>query len=180
MEKKELRKKYLSIRKKIKSKDEKSDRIFEIIINDKDYINSKSIAIYKNLDDEVRTNRLIEYSIKIGKIVSLPVVEGNVMNFYLVNENTKYSKSKYGIEEPISNIIIKDIDLFVIPGVVFGLDFNRIGYGGGFYDKYLDNKSIKIGICFNEQIVPSIDSDVNDIKMDKIITDENVYYDKIK
>ena len=180
MNKKELRIKYLDIRKKIKNKDIKSNKIFEKIIKDNDYLNSNVIAIYNNLDDEVRTNKLIEYSLKNGKKVCLPIVEGNTMRFYLINEDTKYQKSKYGIDEPISNTVVINIDLFIIPGVVFGKDLNRIGFGGGFYDRYLDDKSIKIGICFEEQIISMIESDVNDVRMDKIITDKNIYYDKIK
>jgi 5-formyltetrahydrofolate cyclo-ligase len=181
MNKKELREKYISIRKNITNKEDKSNIIFNSIINDKDYINSKVIGIYKSLSNEVNTDRLIEYSLSIGKVVVLPKIDKDNMNFYLIDNNTKYIKSSFGVEEPISNTVITDIDLFIIPGVVFDKFLNRIGFGKGYYDKYLDNSdSIKIGICFEEQITNSIKTDSNDIKMNKIITDKIIYYDKIK
>ncbi len=179
--KERIRKEFLGIRKNIISKKDKSLKIFSSIINDKDYLNSRVIAIYKSLGNEVSTDRLIKYSLSLGKTVVLPKVDKSIMNFYKIDNNTKYKKSLFGIDEPISNEIITDIDLFIIPGVVFGKDLNRVGFGKGYYDKYLENNNaIKIGICFEEQVIDSIDSDTNDVKMDKIITDKNIYYDKIK
>ena len=179
--KEELRKEYLGIRKNIIDKDKKSLSIFKKIVKDKDYINSRVIAIYKSLDNEVSTNKLIEYSLSIGKIAVVPITNKNDMNFYKIDNNTKYTKSNFGVDEPISNEIYTNIDLFIIPGVVFGRDLNRIGFGKGYYDRYLENNTgIKIGICFEEQVVDTINNSTNDIKMNKIITDKSIYYDKIK
>ena len=64
------------------------------------------------------------------------------------------------------------IDLIIVPGICFDKANNRLGFGKGYYDKYLANKNIKkFGICFKEQLLDDIPTDNNDIKMDLIITD---------
>jgi len=173
--KKELREKYKLIRKNIKNKKEKSNIIFNKIINCEEYKKSKIIAIYKNLKDEVETNDLVEYSIK-DKIVCLPKVVGDNLIFIKTN-NKDFEIGSFGIEEPIGEEIdTKEIDLFIIPGICFDKELNRIGFGKGYYDKVNYNNSKRIGICFEEQICDEIiDVDKYDIKMNKVITNKNIY-----
>ena len=65
-----------------------------------------------------------------------------------------------------------DIDLLIVPGVCFDKDRNRIGFGKGYYDKYISNNYINtIGLCFSEQIVDYINHDSHDVKINKVITD---------
>lgn len=174
--KSELRKKYLEIRKNIQDKDNKSKIIINKIINCEEYKNSKIIAIYKNLNSEVKTNDLIDISLKDNKIVVLPKVEGNVLKFYKT-DNKSFIKSSFNIEEPVSDEEINNIDLYIIPGVCFDKYGNRIGFGKGFYDRVNYKKdSIKIGICFEKQIFNGrIETNKYDIKMDKIITEKSIY-----
>lgn len=177
-----LRKKYLILRKSILDKDNKSKIIANKLINTKEYINAKTIALYKNLDSEVNTNELIDYSLKLNKVVILPKVINNDLYFYKYNIKDKLIKSNFGVLEPIDNINnlvnINNIDLIIIPGICFDKYKNRLGFGKGYYDRYLMNKNIKkIAICFDEQILKEdiIPTNKYDIKMDIIITDKNIY-----
>ena len=72
----------------------------------------------------------------------------------------------------------EELDLIVVPGLVFGKNLYRIGYGGGYYDKYLSNPNltaIKIGICYEFQVVEKVDFDIYDMPVDKIITEYEEY-----
>ena len=181
--KSEIRSKYLKIRKSVLDKKKKSLDICTKLILTEEYQNSKIIALYKNLETEVDTNQLIEVSVKNGKIVALPRVENDNMVFYKINSlNDKLEKNEFGIYEPISNIeniINKDeLDLVIVPGICFDKNMNRLGFGKGFYDKFLFNSKSKIlGICFEEQVLcdENIPSTRYDVKMQKVITDKKVY-----
>ena len=176
-----LRKNYIIKRNNIENKEVKSNIIINKIIENDLYKKSKVVALYKSLKSEVNTNKLIEYSINIGKIVVLPKVIGDNIEFYKINSiKDKLIKSKFGVEEPIEseiNFIKREkIDLMIVPGVCFDKEKNRMGFGKGCYDKYLENTNIKtIGICFDEQIVDKLPTTPNDIKMYKVITDKNIY-----
>lgn len=183
IDKKILREKYLLIRNNIKNKRAKSEIIMNKIIETDDFKNAKIIALYKSLKTEVYTNELIGYSIKKGKTVVLPKVENNNMKFYKINSmQDKLIKSRFGVEEPITdenNFINKEqIDLVIVPGVCFDKEKNRLGFGKGYYDKFLKNTKLNtIAICFDEQILDTeiIPITTFDVKMKKIITENGVY-----
>lgn len=177
-----LRERYKNIREKIKNKDIKSDIIFQKLLKNDILNNSSVIALYKNLPVEVDTSKIIEALIELKKIVVLPKVVGsNKLIFCKISNIDELVKNKFGIFEPIDkedNHITKDnIDLFIIPGVCFDKNRNRLGFGKGYYDYYLENcKAKKIGICFDEQITEQdIDVQKYDIKMDLIITDKKEF-----
>jgi len=177
MKKEELRKEYISIRNNIISKNYKSNIICNKIINDKDFYNSRVIALYKSLKSEVNTDILIDYALQNNKIVLLPKVCEDVMNFYKVNEKTKYVKSNLGIYEPVSSDIFLDkdlIDIMIVPGICFDLNKNRIGFGKGYYDKYLYSTNIyTLGICFDDQITDkNITNNNYDVKVKRLISEK--------
>lgn len=176
MTKKELREKYILIRKEVKDKQGKSNIIFERIINSEEYNSSRVIGLYKSLPSEVNTDKLIEYSLN-DKVVLLPRVEGNDIVFYRVFNNHDYVKSDFGIYEPDRGERIDSIDLLIVPGVCFDKDRNRIGFGKGYYDRFLGNKNIKtIGICFEEQVIDHFETDEHDKRLNMVITDKNIYF----
>ena len=172
----ELRKKFLKIRKDITNKDSKSLVIFNKIIKEDYFINSKVIALYNNLNSEVSTKELIDYSLILNKTVLLPRVVNDDLLFYKIDCNSIYSKSSFGVLEPsLDNKLFRkeDIDLIIVPGVVFDVNRNRIGFGKGFYDRFFKGcKALKVGICFDEQIIESIPFENNDIKLDIIVSDK--------
>ena len=175
MDKKDLRREYLKIRHNIEGKTQKSNDVFNKIINLDIYKSSKTVGIYYSMDDEVSTISLIDYSLKIGKEVCIPkTMENSEMEFYMISDRNNLSKSKFGILEPTSNNLVdpKTIDLMIVPGVVFSKELYRIGYGSGYYDRYLlKTNSYKIGLSFKETLVDFVPHDEYDIKLDLIITD---------
>ena len=180
-EKQKLRQEYIKLRKQLENKKEKSKIIFNKLINDDDFINSNVIALYNSLDSEVDTNELIKYSLGIGKTVVLPKVSSNNLKFYKIKENEIFKKSSFGVLEPIDNInnlvLESSIDLVIVPGLCFDLNKNRLGFGKGFYDRFLINSNIKnIAICFDEQLLINGNLPINhqDIKVQKIITDKRI------
>ena len=173
MNKQSLRKEYLTMRDNIPNKEEKSNIIFDKIISLKEYQQAKTIALYKSLSSEVNTGKLIDYSLSIGKTVLLPKVIGNDLVFYEVTNKTIFMKSSFGVYEPMEkNSYDEKIDLIIVPGVCFDKKNNRLGFGKGYYDRFLiNNKTKKIGVCFKEQLIDNIPTDKFDIKMDLIVTD---------
>ena len=178
MHKDELRKKYKKIRKNIENKKVLSKKIICKIFSLVEYINAKTICIYMNNYDEVETTEIIEDALKKGKTVGIPITNESCINFYKIDSIKEVKrKNSFGIAEPSLNsdlILPQVIDLIIVPGICFDLENNRVGFGKGYYDKYLANKelkAIKIGIGFKEQILMDnlIKVNVNDIKMDKII-----------
>ncbi len=171
-----LRKKMIKLRRNILNKDVKSNIIVNKIINLDIYKNSKVIALYKSLDNQVNLDYLIKYSQYCGKIVLLPKVVGNKLLFIKYHLGDKLEKSYFKVLEPSSykeNIYRDKIDLIIIPGLSFDKDSNRLGYGKGYYDRFLKKKNIyKIGVCYFEQLIDYVPINNNDIKMDLVINEK--------
>ncbi len=178
----ELRLNYKKVREKVEKKELKSKEIIKKILELEEYKKAETIAIYKNFSSEVSTTELIKLSLENNKIVCLPKIKNGQIEFYKVSSvENDLAKNKFGIEEPIEdkeNLIDRaDINLMIVPGLCFDMENNRLGFGKGYYDKYLENTEIyKIGICFDEQILKNkiIPVTSNDIKMNKIITDKQI------
>lgn len=170
----ELRKICKAKRIKIKNKKEKEKIITEKILNHEKVINSKNILIYISLDLEVSTMDIINNLLKINKNIFVPKVFGENIKFYQINSLTDLQLSNLNIFEPITNkeYINDGVSVCIVPGLLFDKNNNRLGYGGGYYDRFLNqNKIYKIGICFNEFLVDKIDVQEHDIKMDEVITE---------
>ena len=171
MTKKELREKYIQIRKNIKNKEELSNQIANKVLESLEYANAKTICLYKSFGSEVDTSEIIKQALKDGKTVGLPVVSETSMDFYKIDIIEADQDPSLDMDECIEP---KTIDLIIVPGICFDLENNRIGFGKGYYDKYLSNKELtatKIGICFEEQILKHglIDIEPHDVKMDKVL-----------
>ena len=174
MNKDNLRKLMLERRKNILNKKELSINIFDKLLDLDIYKNSRVIALYYSLCDEVDTRDIIPRLLN-KKIVLLPKVINDKMIFIKINKDTKYNKSNVGILEPLGKEYLDNIDLIIVPGVSFDREHNRLGFGKGYYDKYLKDKDIyKIGICFNKQLTDTLPIDDYDIKMDLIITEKEL------
>ena len=128
MNKELLRKKYIEIRKKIKEKDKKSITISQMIIQEEFYINAKVIAIYKSLKDEVDTSYLISDALSKGKVVLLPKVVGNDLQFLKYDLEDELIKNNFRVYEPINKDKYSNdkIDLCIVPGVAFDKYNNRL------------------------------------------------------
>lgn len=176
--KKELRKKYKKIRDQIQNRDEKSHQIAQKLYNSPYYQKAHSIALYYSFGSEINTIEMIQKAIGDGKRVFLPRVKDEYhMDFYEIHSLEECHPGAFNILEPDEGLIkIKpdEIEVMILPGLCFDMEKNRLGYGKGYYDYYLENTNIfKIGICFHEQLLTEerIHTDKNDIQMDMIITD---------
>ena len=135
-----------------------------------------SISKYNELD----TSSII-YKLKSEqKIIIVPKISNNELVHVAINDETEFSLNKYGIEEPSdgNHFIIENLDLIFIPLLAFDLEGHRVGYGKGYYDKFLkltNNSSLKIGLSFFDPINKIQDIDDNDVKLDYCITPTQVH-----
>lgn len=161
-----------------------SRAIAEKFFNTVFYINSNSIFIYYPFRSEVDTTIIIKKALKDGKNIILPRVNGHRLElFYIDNPKKQLKKGVYDIMEPNAVLCrkarISDIDLAIVPGVGFDKNLNRLGYGGGFYDKLLlciPDGVKKIAFCFETQIIDRIPMSKDDIKVNLLITNTGIYH----
>ena len=179
MLKNRIRKKILKIRKirNLKNIQIKSSKIFEII--KKINIKQKIIGFYYPVNFEVDTKHLMVKFKQRGFQISLPVIKNNFnMDFYKWNLNDPLYLNKYGIPEPERKKKVKP-NIFLIPLVAFDKELNRLGYGGGYYDRLLKKKEniniVKIGLALSCQKVIKVPTDKFDKKLDYIVTERNLY-----
>lgn len=130
------------------------------------------VALFSPLPDEPQIRPLVDELSK-KKVVVLPRVEGDVMNFYRYLPGT-LSKGSYGIMEPVLCEAVEpsDIDLMVVPGVAFTADGYRMGRGKGYYDKYMSSdgfRAMRVGVCYSCQLVDELPVDPHDVRMDEVI-----------
>ena len=136
------------------------------------------ISISKN--NELDTSSII-YKLKSEqKIIIVPKISNNELVHVAINNETEFSLNEYGIEEPSNgnHFIIENLDLIFIPLLAFDLEGHRVGYGKGYYDKFLkltNNSSLKIGLSFFDPINKIQDIDDNDVKLDYCITPTQVH-----
>ena len=114
--------------------------------------------------------------------VAVPKVLGDEMEFFEIDSFSELEKGCMGILEPSTSKIVKPENAFmVLPGLAFDTEHARLGYGGGFYDKYISKygveKFMKVALCYDFQMQKkdAIESESNDIKVDMIITDKAYY-----
>lgn len=172
--KKSLRKKYREIRKNISLKEEKDNRIFLKTIENEKIKSAKTILLYYSTKEEVDTISFIKYFLSIDKKVALPKTESNKIIFYYIENIEDVIVGKYHILEPISTNQVTNFSdsVCIVPGICFDLDNYRVGYGGGYYDRFLNNYSeYSIGITYQECITSKIEIDKYDKSVDIVITD---------
>ena len=182
MDKKILRKRLLSKRKKLSSEniEEKSSKIVKTIISSLFFKESKCFSCYYPFKNEVDLLPLLSFP---DKEILYPRVVSNskMLDFYKAKKLTDFEKGTFDVMEPqvsLQKVEINAIDIFLTPGVAFSTDGERIGYGGGYYDTTLQQRSSKakiIGVCFDIQIVDSGFSDPWDQKLDGLITETKFY-----
>jgi 5-formyltetrahydrofolate cyclo-ligase len=146
------------------------------------YNDSKEILAYYPFRSEIDTTIIIRRALKQQKKVILPRVNGKDLDLYYIKDLSNDLRSgSFDIMEPIPSectpASYKDIDMVLVPGVGFDRDLNRLGYGGGFYDKLLERLPVdipKIALAFDLQIVDSIPLMEHDLKVDIIITETEI------
>ncbi len=143
------------------------------IINN--FIKNKIVCTYIHTDSEVDiTNDLIGYKQLITSYLVLSDIE-------LCLYKKPFIKNALNILEPENPIKIKEVDVFLVPGVAFTASGKRLGRGGGYYDKLLSKypDTLKIGITFNERIMQNLPTESHDISMDYVFTNDKYYKSEI-
>ena len=137
------------------------------------YRQAKTIYGYMPYNQEVRTVPILAQALKDGKQVAVPKVYGDTMRFILLEDLTAVEKSDMGIPEPIADEPIANDPraLVLMPGLAFDPAGNRMGYGGGFYDKFLQDEPQHptVALCYDFQMLPHLDTEAHDIPVDVVL-----------
>lgn len=137
------------------------------------YKNAKSIYGYLPYNQEVRTIPMLERALQDGKIVAVPKVIGDEMVFVLLDDLSKVEKGYAGIPEPIADgpVASDPYALVLMPGLAFDPQGHRIGYGGGFYDRFLEKETEHptVALCYAFQMLPELKTEEHDIPVDLVL-----------
>ena len=184
MTKKELRKNMTAFRDHLSNDEIKklSAAIFENLKKTDAFQKCSTVLCYLNIKSEVDTHSILEYFQKNKKLTAAPRISGNKMDFFYFNNYSQLSDdNRFHIPEPITDEkCIPDADCIIImPGLLFDLNGARIGYGGGFYDRYLEKypEPLKIAIAYDFQVMDAIEDTLiepTDIKPDFLVTDKRM------
>lgn len=132
------------------------------------------VALFVAMWDEVPTMEVLERWRAMGKRVVLPRVEGDIMRYYDYHPD-RMTEGAFGILEPVGDMEVapETIDLMIVPARAFTPQGDRLGRGGGFYDKYMsfeDFRAVKYGVAFSCQIFDTLPVDPHDIPVDEVFT----------
>jgi len=177
--KSQIRNKIIKIRKKKFNKDLKINLGKFISFLKIDKLNFKSIGGYYPSNYEIDDLDILDLLEKKNFKVSLPIIKKeNQMNFYSWSRNDPLKINKFGIPEPVSSKIFYP-DILLVPLVAYDVSLNRLGYGGGYYDRYIEKiekvkKVLKIGLAFSFQKISSIPINQYDKRLDFIVTEKEI------
>ena len=140
-------------------------------------IEAKTVCVYMPTGNEIDTTEIIRYCKENGKRLAAPRVNGDTMEFYYFTDETDMEQGAYDIWEPTGTEAVEDEEsLVIMPGVAFDLSCNRIGYGKGYYDRYLSAHPHmkKVALAYDFQIVGRIKREVHDVRPDVVVTESRV------
>ena len=183
MNKSDLRKHYKSVRNKIYAEHaaEYDSKILNYFLNSKFFHDFDIFLCYVSVDSEVNTIKLIEYLIEHNKKVAVPYCNGRNMDFYEIHGLNELVDGSFGIPTAdIGNSVsIVDFDnaLCILPALSFDKSGGRLGYGGGFYDRFLESANIKtLGLSYEACISDNLPLENYDVKVDSVLTENGFRY----
>lgn len=175
MDKTELRRE-IRTRKRAMTEEEietRSAKLGQLFFASEAYQKAKTIYGYLPYNQEVRTVPMLERALKDGKKVAVPKVYGEEMKFLYLDDLNAVAKGYAGIPEPIADEPVADDEtaLVLMPGLAFDPQGHRIGYGGGFYDKFLaaEPHHPTLALCYEFQMLPKLDVEDHDIPVDTVL-----------
>ena len=177
MDKKELRKEIREKKRLMTEEDivSQSHRLCCKFLQCDAYRNAKTVYGYLPYNQEVRTWELLERALQDGKKVAVPKVYGEEMRFIYITDFTQIGEGYCGIPEPLNDEPIADDKsaLVLMPGLAFDREGHRIGYGGGFYDRFLslEPSHPTVALCYDFQLQESLPTEEFDIPVDLVIWD---------
>lgn len=159
-----------------KELDQKSNNVFGLLEQMLVFQKAKNIYVYHSLNDEVQTSDFIQ-KWNDKKKFFFPVIKDDNLTFREYKPQTIFRQAILNVMEPDGEDIsdYSEIDIIIVPGIAFDINMNRLGRGKGFYDRFLSQISVlKIGVCFEFQLLKNIPIDYYDVKMDYIITENRI------
>ncbi|WP_457573617.1 5-formyltetrahydrofolate cyclo-ligase [Desulfolithobacter sp.] len=166
--------------------EEKSRRIVENILSLPETEQAETIFVYVNFRDEVRTTGFIKWCLTKGRMVSVPLTivrPPGLLAVRITDPARDLTPGYCGIPEPLPELAARQsvdpatIDLVLVPGSVFDSRGGRLGYGGGFYDRYLcyqAPQAKRIGLAYELQLVDRVPVEPHDQLMDRVVTEERI------
>ena len=153
--------------------EEKSAKLVELFLASDAYKNAKSVYGYLPYNQEVRTTAAMAQVLKDGKNLALPKIYGDRMDFIVVTDLSQVEKGYCGIPEPIHDepLATDETALVLMPGMAFDREGHRMGYGGGFYDKFLEREPNHptLALCYDFQLLEHLDTEAHDIPVDCVL-----------
>lgn len=150
-----------------------SARLAERFFETGQYKNAKTVYGYLPYNQEVRTVPILERALADGKQVAVPKIYGDEMRFLYLTDLSQVKKNEMGIPEPVADepVATDPTALVLMPGLAFTKDGDRMGYGGGYYDKFLAQEPDHptVALCYDFQIVQSLPKEDYDIPVDLVL-----------
>ena len=153
-----------------------SEKIHQKVRRMENFRDAKKIGAYYPIGSEILTQDIIQELLSIGKEVFLPRVTGETMEFRKIEDFSSLEKGNFGIREPKEECPIDNSpDLILVPAVGISPAGVRLGYGHGFYDKFLaENSTTTISLILEKQVIKNIPKSEHDILIDWIVTEDKV------
>lgn len=177
MEKKSIRKQIKEQREQLPVVEvkETSEKIYEKFVTSESFQKAKVVMSYMSFKNEVDTHKINEAVITSGKKLILPRIKDKE-NIEAVEYSGNFQKGSMGIIEPVGEPYEKEIDLIIVPGIAFDREGNRIGFGRGYYDRFLEKypKVQRVSLVYDFQLVESIPAEEHDKKIKLLFTKNNI------
>ena len=153
--------------------EEKSRVLGEKFVQTELYRQARTVYGYLPYNQEVRTLPILEQAIRDGKRVAVPKVYGEEMKFHYMTDLSRVENGYAGIPEPLGDEPVAEDDtaLVLMPGLAFDKEGHRIGYGGGFYDKFLAGEPghPTVALCYDFQVLPRLETEEFDVPVDLVL-----------
>ena len=180
-DKKELRSYIKTKRKSVENKAEKDSLVAQNLLSLDEIKKADTVSCYISLDDEICTDEIVRVLLDSGKSVGAPYCVDNNgnMDFYYITDFDDLRIQSFGVREPViekcKKVTSFDNTIIILPGLCFDSNGNRLGYGKGYYDRFLQIHSlISVGLCYNSLIVKKVPTDMYDKKADIIVTENDI------
>lgn len=151
----------------------RSEKLAELFYASRAYRDAATLYGYMPYNQEVRTVPMMRRALLDGKRVAVPKVYGDEMKFIYITDFDGMEKSEFGIPEPVADDPVAEdkTALVLMPGLAFDAEGHRIGYGGGFYDKFLEAEPNHptLALCYEFQMFPKLETDEHDIPVDTVL-----------
>lgn len=152
---------------------DRSEKLGQLFVQSEAYRKAKTVYGYLPYNQEVRTVPMLEQALRDGKRVAVPKIYGDTMKFLYLDDLSKVEKNDMGIPEPIDDTPVADdkTALVLMPGLAFTKQGDRMGYGGGFYDRFLAEEPDHptLALCYEFQMVDSLPTEEFDIPVDTVL-----------